>query len=364
MPEFRDKEVSIAFDLCGCPNRCRHCWLGRSSRSSIDLSEAIQSFSEAREWVRGGKELPHLSRVRYFGGHVREPHYCPDYRALREKELELNGGVDYAADYQLLSVWRLARDPRYGKWAREIGTRKCQVTLFGVGAVNDWFYRRRGAHEDIVTATLRLVENGIQPRWQVFLNRKGLPDFPEILRLADRLRLRERLESMGLRFQLFLNDWTPTGEARRHQCLRIRLEDVKQIPREMILATEQYTNKPFRCTSEMQWISGMLRGEDGPIGMEEPRETWFYVTPDGSVFPNTGSLESWWRLGDFRRDGFRGAFSAFQRGAAPALKASAALTIHRAARTYGDPQSDRVYLCGSDLRQLWLELHCGTDGQP
>jgi len=364
MPEFRGREISIAFDLCGCPNRCRHCWLGKASRKTIPLDEAERVFREARQRVRDGAFLPWLENVRHFGGHVREPHYCPEYKALREKELELNAGTDYASDYELLSVWRLARDPEYGKWAREIGVRRCQIALFGLGEVNDWFCRRKGAHADILAATSRLLENGIAPRWQVFLNRKGLPDLEGILHLAESLRLRERCEAIGSPFQLFLNDWTPVGEARRHAHLRIALEEAARIPQEMILATEEFTGKPFVCTPEAEWITGMLQAEDRPIGVEEPPSHWLFLLPDGSVFPNVGSLEPWWRLGDFRREGLSAALAAFHADAVPALRAARSLTVHEAARRYGDPRGQRIYLSESDLRQLWLEKRCEADTRP
>ena len=28
MPQFKSREVAVAVDMAGCPNRCRHCWLG------------------------------------------------------------------------------------------------------------------------------------------------------------------------------------------------------------------------------------------------------------------------------------------------------------------------------------------------
>jgi hypothetical protein len=324
----------------------------------MDLREAIEAFVMTRGRVAGGRELPHLERVKYFGGHVREPHFCPDYREIRERELELNGGVDYGADYQLLSVWRLARDPDYPRWAREIGTRKCQVSLCGLESTNDWFYRRKGAHADVVAATLRMIEHGIQPRWQVFLTRRGLPELPGLLRLVDELRLRERLGAAGLDFELFLNDATPLGEARALERERLRAADVPFIPRELVEATERYTAKPFGWATEADWIAGFLREPDRPIGLDYPGELWFFVTPSWDVYSNAGSLEPWWRLASCPDHDLSRALPAFLQDRAPALRSARELTVHHACRSYGDPRSDRVWLSGTDLWQGWLERHC------
>jgi hypothetical protein len=358
--EYRDEVVSIAFDLCGCPNRCRHCWLGRASRSHMDLSQAIQVFRRAQEHVKDGRQRPHLERVQFFGSHFREPHYCPNYREIREIELELNGGVDYAASWELLSIWRLARDPEYARWAYGIGKRKCQIALFGVGATNDWGYRRRGAHADIVTATQRLMEVGIQPRWQVFLTKRGLPELGSILRLVDELQIRERLSGMGLEFELILNAMTPAGEARSIDHLRLTPEDIKLIPGELIDATERFAKKPFVLKTEAQWIEEILGRPDEPLGMEYPPDLWFLITPEWQVFPNTGSLEPWWSLGTYGDGDITEAFAAYVADSPPAMRAGTTLRLHDTVLRCGDRQSDRLYDCESDLRWLWLERYCQT----
>lgn len=356
MPPYRDGQVSLAFDHCGCPNRCRHCWLGQASSSHMDLGSTVEAFRNARAHVDDGRELPHVTKVLYFGGHVREPHFCPNYREVREVELELNGGVDYAADYELLSVWRLARDQVYARWAREIGVRKCQVSLAGVGDTNDWFYRRKGAHADIIRATLRLIEHGIQPRWQIFLTRMALPDLAGVLQLVDELRLRERVSEKGAVFEMFLNDPTPLGEAGDLQEYRLTLDETRAIPQELVEATVLFTGKPMQWRTEAAWIDEMLRGDE-LVGLDDPNVLWFYITPDWCVYANIGSLEPWWRIGQYRDRDLTPAFRVFLNDGCTALREAGKLRLHEAARTYGDPHGDGVYLSGRDLRQLWLERH-------
>ncbi len=324
----------------------------------MDLPETIEAFKRFRVHVERGAELPHLRTVKYFGTYFREPHYCDAYRDLHQRELELNAGVDYAVDYELLSVWRLAKDPSYAPWARSIGVRKCQISLFGLQATNDWFYRRSGAHRDILVATDRLIENGIQPRWQIFLNRKGLPELSGILELIRALRLEERVADQGSRFERFLNDPTPIGEALNLLELRLVEGDAGQIPAELVRATEQYLRVPFRPRTEAQVVADFLAADDAPIGLDYPHKLWLWVTPDWGVYPSIGTLEPWWRLGNLKMDGLSEILSRFREDRALGLRAAVDLRLHEAARLFGDDHGDRLYLSASDLRQLWLERSC------
>ena len=329
----------------------------------MDLQEVADAFTQARAVVQRSGQLFNLSRLKYFGSYFREPHYGSNYKDLYDLEIELNGGVNYAAAYELLSIWRLARDDDYPRWARSTGASKCQIALFGLHETNDWFCRRNGAHHDIIRATLRLLENGIQPRWMVFLTKKGLPELQGILRLIEELRLRERADDIGGHFDVFLNDPTPIGEAGNLEEIRITAGDRSSIPRELITATEEYTRKPFQPRTEDDIITEILSAADAPIRLDYPEELWFFITPDWSVYPNVGSLEPWWRLGNLKTDGMEHLLAAFVGSNAPGLRAGTDLTLHEAVSAYGRIGSDRLY-SRSDLCQLWLEKYCRDRWKP
>ncbi len=358
MPEFRSGSVSLAFDLCGCPNRCRHCWLGQASAQTMDRRQAVDLFTRFRSRVAENGAEVGVHHVKYFGSYFREPHLCAEYRSLRQLELKLNGGIDYAADYQLLSVWRLAHDAEYAGWAKSINTRKCQIALFGLEGTNDWFCRRKGAHQDILTATNRLLEVGIQPRWMIFLNRRGLPELPGVLELVEQLHLRERVAEIGGEFDLFLNDPTPIGEAERLQDLRLIAEDIERIPAELVRSTERYFSTPFRPRTASEWTQGILDARDVPIGLDYPAELWFFVASDWSVYPNIGTLEPWWKLGNLATDSPDSLLRSFRDDVPDALKAGTDLTLHEAAERFSEPDDRHLYTSKTDLTQLWHEMHC------
>ena len=106
--------LGIMVDLAGCPNRCRHCWLGEHRNGCMGAQEFIKiaiQFKRACEAVENGcRELS-------FFSWWREPDFHRDYRELWRLEQELSS-PGRAQRFELLSTWRLARDERYAPWRR------------------------------------------------------------------------------------------------------------------------------------------------------------------------------------------------------------------------------------------------------
>ena len=113
--------------------------------------EVVRRF---REWVRPGAEAPFFERIGVATWY-REPDFAPNYRSLWALEQELSD-EGAAQRFELLSIWRLARDESYAPWARSIGTQACQISFFGLQENTDWFTQRRGAFRDSLLATERL----------------------------------------------------------------------------------------------------------------------------------------------------------------------------------------------------------------
>ena len=155
-------QIAVALDMGGCPNRCRHCWLGAWPSERMSHGDLRWTVGRFRRWARPGEDEPFFKRITAFSW-WREPDYRPDYRELCELERELSDGQPTRVE--LLSVWRLARDKGYASWAKSVGTEACQITFFGLQESHDWFVRRKGSFHDSLLATERLLEAGIQPRW-------------------------------------------------------------------------------------------------------------------------------------------------------------------------------------------------------
>ncbi len=365
MAEYVDKEVSLAFDIYGCPNRCRHCWLGHASATVMDRGKVYREFERIRKYVKHGLEKPHLDNVRYFAHDFREPDFSDDYQELHETELKYSNGVNFRREYELLSVWRLARDKEYAEWAkRTIGPEKCQVTLFGIGETNDWFYGRKGAYQDAIKATMKLLEVGIKPRWQLFQTKKILPELDQILKLIDKLDLRKGVAELGGEFELFMHDPGPTGEGIHLEPLRITVNDLKYIPEELVESTKKHFSQEELYYTESDLLEEIDSEDDRTIGITYSPVLWFFVKSSWDVFANVGSLEPWWRLGNLKLDTLTRIFSTFLENQTMGLNTVSTKSIKEIALLYGDRRSNRIYMSKKDLMDLYLERYCKDHFNP
>jgi hypothetical protein len=324
-----DEDIGLAFDMHGCPNRCRHCYLGIPSPAAGRMTEddvrwAVEQF---RAFRRPGKSLPLWRKLRVSTS-VREPDYSDDYRRLYELENELSDLPSLRAKWELLSVWRLARDPKYAAWAHSIGVRVCQMTFFGLEKVTDWAYRRRGAFRDLLVATERLLAAGIRPRWQWFFTKRILPDLPGLIALTRELRLRERCEALGGPFTLFLHCPSPDGEAWHLEHLRPTAADAH---RASACLRELGEEKILRPLGEPEGrITHLLYGECRPtstaIGDQVGghNHLWFQIVPGFDVYSNLGELTPPGAWGTWRPTAWQASLTRWRTTARPRCRRTSA----------------------------------------
>lgn len=125
MPKLHTKELAICFDMGGCPNRCKHCWIGHIQCSKTEINEVKGIVNEFRNYKLYGESSPYFEKI-VVNTWFREPDYLPNYKELYELEKELG---DEAKRFELMSIWRIARDTEYPKWIKSIGIEKCQITF-------------------------------------------------------------------------------------------------------------------------------------------------------------------------------------------------------------------------------------------
>ena len=355
MPSIQPRKIGIALDMHGCPNRCRHCYLGRAcdiKMSDDDLQYAAARF---RSYARPGEERPFIEELT-VSSWFREPDFSPNYRRLYQLESELSDGEP--ARFELLSTWRLARDERYAEWAKQVGPDTCQITFFGVGETQDWFYRRRGAFQDCLRATERLLVAGMKPRWQLFLTRKILPELGSLLRIVERLRIREKVDALGGEFQIFVHTPGPDGEARKIEYLRPRIEETKGIPLELIEASQEHLKREKLWYTERELVSEILKAEDRFPSAYPYDKLWFLIESNWDVFSNLGPLEPWWRLGNLKRDRVGTIVESFENDQPLGLRTIQTVPAKTLARRFGDPEGLLIYSSADDLLSLFVAEHC------
>ncbi|MBE7560205.1 hypothetical protein HS125_15215 [bacterium] len=357
MPAFPSRQLGLAFDLRGCPSACRHCYLGSAVAPYVPQDEMEPLTEQFRQYRRDGEEGAYFARIS-VASWFHEPDYAPNYRELRTLEERLSGGEAPPREY--LSTWRLAREPEYAAWARSVGLETCRLSFYGVGETHNWFARRKGAYEDHLAALPRMLDAGIAPAIQVFLTRKSLPELGKLMHALEELRLPERTEALGKPFVLFLRTPMPTGDARRIEYLRPTLEEVEGcIPEPLVESSRRHRQVNELWQTEAEWCrQAAARPETFPSAHPEPEEVWFLVSGRFDVYPNMGTLEPWWKLGNLKRQSVAALVEAYETNRPMGLAVNYGVSARQLVERTGRPESRRIYDSLSDLLSLYLARWC------
>lgn len=317
--------LAVMVDMAGCPNRCRHCWLGNKRNGHFDPDDFKSIAAHFRDWRDGDGQG--IGRLAFFSW-WREPDFRDDYRELWRLERELSS-PGCAERFELLSTWRLARDAEYAEWAATLEPKVCQITFFGLEENTDWGMRRRGAFRDQLRATERCREVGITPRWQLFVTKRCLHELDGFMELIDKYGITD----------FFLGSITPEGCGYEIENERLEADDLKYIPARMTALSRDGVSLYGRPEREI--LPELLRRDDPP--RLAASKLCVAVDADYNVYPNTAEPADWWCLGNLKTDGTDAVMRALINASTPGMTANRTLPVSELARRYGDPGSTRLY---------------------
>lgn len=346
-------KLSLVMDLLGCPNRCKHCWLGHAPNPRLGPEDLRFAAGALRPFCR---ELEVYDWTR-------EPDFGDDYRekwALCE-ELSTCGGRDH---FELASLWRVARDEGYAPWLKTVGVDVVQLTLFGGEEATDWFTGRRGAYQDILTSVDRLLEAGIAPRVQAFVNKRNLGELPAVEDFVRRLSLEERCRDVGREFRCFVHQGSCAGENRRFYPEWITPEDLERIPPYLMEKTLEHfgarTPQEVFGVTEAELCRELAEDSSVKSLGGGLTEAVLYMGADFTAYPNFGepSLPAW-GLGNLKSDGAEAILRNLTEDRSPAQSARKNVPLKELARACGDPTSQRLF-GREDYVEFLLNEYCGT----
>ncbi|NLO49462.1 MAG: radical SAM protein [Clostridiales bacterium] len=332
---FDLSNLGVMVDMAGCPNRCRHCWLGSHRNGHLSVS-AFRNISEQfRNWRdENGMAIKELGFFSWW----REPDYRSDYKELWRLEQELSS-PGCAQRFELLSTWRLAHDKDYANWAAALEPKACQVTFFGMEDNTDWGMRRNGAFMDQLTATERCLSAGIVPRWQLFITKRCLNELDEFLRLIYDLNLFKRCKKIGRKFEVFIGGIAPEGNGYEIDGLRPDESDLNLIPKELLAVSRE--GLAMLGQSESKLLKELAESDTPPnIYVNSP---CLAINADYDVYPNIAEPTEWWRLGNLKTDGIDRILKRYRDEATPGMSINRTLPTSVLAKTYGDPNSKKLY---------------------
>lgn len=340
---YKFKKIIACLDMAGCPNRCKHCWLGTAPNGDMTgedllyISQAFRPFTEEFE----------------ISSWYREPDFRGDYKELWDFETKLSDNKK--SHFELISFWRMVRDDTYADWLYSLGVRICQLTLFGTEETTDNYVGRKGAFKEIISTIDILLRHHIAPRIQIFINKQNIKELPYIEALITKLDLVNRCKEIGQEFALFLHQGSCDGENEKLYNIRITKDDLKEIPDYLVKLTLRHCN----CSSlseifgkpENVLIKELL--EDTATSSIVSETPVFYINCDFDVFPNETQPSNWWCLGNVKRDGINQVIKNYQNNNSVAQRLISTVTISEMVRLCGNPDSLRLFTKGDYIIYIW-----------
>lgn len=319
------RQVNLVVDMYGCPNRCKHCWLGHMPNRNMEkgTDEYLISVFD-----------PYFERIAYYSW-LREPDYCDDYRDRWYRDLEISKNCK-PQRFELASFYRIVRDEKYIPFLKEVGTEKVQLTFFGLKDTQDRYVGRKGAFEEVLEASRLLAENGIIPRWQCFINEENKDEIVEIHHMAKKFR-----DDYCKDLEFFVHEGSCDGENRKLYPIRICKKDIPEELKEVYLDIDELMD-------EKDCMEILLKDENHPIlheaeAITKDDEITLNISNTFDVYYNFSHMAKEWIIGNLKTDDHEQLIRKIVEGDTYALNEAKKVTWKQLAMEYGDPVSEKAF---------------------
>lgn len=328
-------KIIACLDMAGCPNRCKHCWLGSTPNGNMPLSELAFVAEQFR---------PFTEYLEVFDWY-REPDYKDDYQERWKLCEKLSDGKMAPTHFELISVWRMVRDKEYVNWLSSLGLKTAQLTIFGGEETTDFYTGRKGAYREILQAIEILIRNRISPRIQTFVNKNNMEELPQIEKLIQDLDLENRCKSFDSTFSFFLHAGACDGENEKFYDVRVTPEDLQKIP----CLLKKYTLKHFG-KDRIEEVFGKTekslyeeRIKDSSVASYANDSPVFYIDQNFDVYPNITTPAYFWRLGNLKTDGAQTVLKNYFENRSIAQHIRMTVPICDIVKSQGDSTSERLF---------------------
>lgn len=325
--------LNIVFDMNGCPNRCKHCWLGHMKNKNLQESDAIFVVDKFSKYY---------DKITFYSW-LREPDFCQDYRERWNNDIKLSSG-NKPTRFELASFYKIVREPDYVNFLKEVGTKKVQLTFFGMEDLTDKYIGRKGAFEELLKATDILIKNGIAPRWQAFINQENKDEIVSLLELIDQLKIKERCKD----FSFFVHAGSCDGENAKLYNIRI---NKKEIPFKLVPYYLDYDN--VATESELY---NLLINNNGYFVPRNDNDITLNITNIFDVYFNFTHINESWKIGNLKTDNMEEIVRRINEEDILALQIARKTPISKLVSQYADKNSDKVFEI-EDFEMYLLNRH-------
>lgn len=339
--------ITVCLDMFGCPNRCKHCWIGHSPNGNL-TNDDLKFIAE--------KFRPFTNCLTVYDWY-REPDYNDNYKELRNLCNSLSD--THEKHFELISFWRIVRDKEYIKWLSSLGLKRAQLTLFGSQEKTDYYIGRKNAYNEILEAIEILLENRISPRIQVFVNKDNIDELPFIENLVKNLDLENRCKSFGGELSLFLHQGSCDGENEKLYDIRVTPDDMQKIPQTL----EEYTLNHFNKTN-IEDVFGKTEQvlyeeliNDNSTASYVSDTPVFYIDKEFNVYPNVAPPEPAWLLGNLKTDRIETVLKNYTENESVAQHTRLTVPLCNIVKSQGNSKSQRLF-SKDDYIEYLLNKYC------
>ena len=326
--DTQDLSLNLVVDLYGCPNRCLHCWLGHMPNRAME-KDADQFIVDSF--------YPYFDRIAFYSW-VREPDFCADYAARWERDKAISKNA-LPERFELASFWRIVRDGDYIPFLRSVGVKKVQLSFFGLAETQDRYVGRKGAFEEVCRASDLLIEGGIVPRWQGFINEENRDELVEVLHLAQDVQ-REKCPEL----EFFVHEGSCDGENRRLYPIRIQKSHIPEALLPYYLDYDKIMTEKECCAA--------LKSDGGHPSFPIGKNITLNISNTYDVYYNFTHMTRPWVIGNLKTDDPDVLVRRILTGDTFALHKAQTCTWAALSEAYGDPDSEKVFRL--DDFKTWL----------
>lgn len=281
------EKLTVCLDMKGCPNRCKHCWLGVIPNGNLNKNDLIYIANEFKKVTK---------KIQVYSW-FREPDYFNNYQEIFELEKQLS---DFHYNhFELASYFKIVRDNEYAKWLKSIGVNEVQLTFFGLEETTDYYIGRKGAFNELIASIDILLKAKITPRIQLFLFKDNLKEMEALINFFKDINLEEKCKEVNDHFSLFAHLSVCIGESMKLYESRLEESDIKDIP--SYILTNSFSH--FKTTSVKEIFGdkesklyNYFLNNDYKIDLIDSHPV-FYIDKDFNVYSNKGTISKVWSLG-------------------------------------------------------------------
>ncbi len=325
--------LNLVVDMNGCPNRCKHCWLGHMPNKKMSDEDALFIVDKFKDY---------FNQITFYSW-LREPDYCSDYERRWQKDIDLSTGTK-PQRFELASFYRLVRDPNYVKFLKKVGVKEVQLTFFGLKEYTDSFVGRQGAFKELLQATEILLENGMTPRWQAFINEENKQSIVELLHLIDQLKLKERCKD----FNFFVHEGSCDGENRKLYGIRIQKRHISE---ELIPYYLDFNER----LSESECYRHLIDSTDHFVPHND-KDITLNISAEFDVYFNFTEMSPVWKIGNLKKDDMKEIVRKILEEDIAPLREARRIPVSELVKRYGDSSSDKVFTL-EDYQFYLLNTH-------